>query len=138
MAVSTTPVFPQLPKTVGISFGASTQSTQMDPGTVAPTLLLTAGADGALVTHVVAHGEATLTAEKIVLWVQPGGSGDWYVLTTGVLAAYTQAATDQQGRKILVDKTNPDDAARLAGSDKLGVTHHVDQQSMVFAEYTDL
>ena len=137
MALTTTPVFPQAPKTAGIAFGATSHSTQMDPATVAPTTLLTAGSDGAIVTFVSVNAEATVTAEKIVLWVQPGGSGNWYVNTTSVLAAYTQAVTTQQGRIVMVDKTNPDAAIRLAGGDVLGATHHVDQQSMLFAEYTD-
>ena len=138
MALSTNPIFPQSPKTVGITFGASSQSTQMDPATVAPTTLLTAGADGAIVTNIRCVAEGTVTAEKIVVWIQPGGSGDWYVSTSGILAAYTQATTDVQGTVLLVDKTTPDIAIRLAASDKIGVTHHVDQQSMVYAEYTDM
>jgi hypothetical protein len=137
MALSTTPVFPQQPKTVGISFGATSHSTQMDPATVAPTTLLTAGADGALVTSMVATAESTVTAEKIVVWVQPGGTGNWYVAHSAVLAAYTQAVTDQQGRIRLIDHEKPDTAMRLGANDKVGITHHVDQQSMVYAEYTD-
>jgi hypothetical protein len=137
MAVTSTPVFPQSLKSAGIAFGTSSQSTQMDPATVAPTALLTAGTNGALVTSVVAVAEGTVTAEKIVLWVQPGGSGNWYVLKSAVLAAYTQATTDAQGSITLVDKAAPDTAIRLAANDKLGVTHHVNQQSMVAAEYTD-
>lgn len=137
MALSNNPVFPQTPKTAGITFGATSHSTQMDPATVAPTTLVTAGADGALVSSIIAHAESTVTAEKIVLWIQLLGTGNWYALKTVVLAAYTQAATDAQGSITLVDKADPDQAIRLAGTDKLGITHHVDQQSMVAAEYTD-
>ena len=137
MALSNDPVFAQTPKTAGISFGATSQSTVMEPATVAPATLLTAGADGALVTGVIVTAEGTVTAEKIVLWVQPGGAGNWYVVATGLLDAYTQAATDAQGSVTLIDKTDPNKAIRLAANDKLGVTHHVDQQSMVMAEYTD-
>jgi hypothetical protein len=137
MALSNDPVFAQTPKTAGISFAGSTESTQMDPATVTPITLLTAGADGSLVTSVVAVAEGTVTAEKIVLWIQPGGTGNWYVVTTGLLAAYTQSADDAQSSLTLVDKEAPDAAIRLAANDKLGVTHHVDQQSMVVAEYLD-
>ena len=137
MALSNDPVFPQTPKTAGIAFGATSQSTEMDPATAAPTSLLTAGADGALVSSIEVTAESTVTAEKIVLWVRPGGTGSWYVVISGVLAAYTQAATDSQGALTLIDKLNPNAAIRLAASDILGVTHHVDQQSMVMAEYTD-
>ena len=137
MALSNDPVFPQTPKTAGIAFAGASQSTEMDPATVVPTTLVTAGADGALVTSVIATAEVTVTAEKFVLWVQLLGTGNWYSLLSGVLVAYTQAVTDAQGSLTLVDKTVPDAAIRLAATDKLGVTHHVDQQSMVSAEYTD-
>ena len=137
MALANDPVFPQEPKTAGITFGASSESTQMDPATVAPTTLVTAGVDGSLVTNVEITAESTVTAEKFVLWVQPSGAGNWYVLTTALLAAYTQAATDAQGAVTAVDKNNPNAAIRLAASDVLGITHHVDQQSMVVAEHTD-
>lgn len=137
MALSIDPVFPQTPKTAGITFAGSSQSTEMDPATVSPTTLLTAGTDGALVTSAVVTAESTVTAEKFVFWIQPGGTGNWYVLTTALLAAYTQAVTTLQGDIVVIQKANPDAALRLAASDKLGVTHQVDQQSMVFAEYTN-
>jgi len=137
MALSNNPVFAQTPKTAGIAFGTGTNTTVMDPSTVAPTTLLTAGADGALVTSIKCYAEATATAEKFVLWVQPLGAGSWYMLDEALMAAYTQAATTVQGDTLLVDKTNPDDTIRLAGTDVLGVTHHVDQQSIVTAEYTN-
>ncbi len=132
MALTNKPVFAQAPKTAGIAFGATTQSTQMDPATVAPTTLLTAGADGAIVTSIKAIAEATVTAEKIVLWLQLAGAGSWFVVNSAVLAAYTQAATDAQGSVDLISAE-----LRLAAGDVLGVTHHVDQQSMVTATYTD-
>ena len=137
MAKSNDPVFAQDPKTAGVAFGATTHSTQMDPGTVAPTALVTAGADGAIVTNIEITAESTVTAEKFVFWIQPLGTGNWYVVTSAVLAAYTQAATDAQGAITVVDKETPEQAIRLNGTDVLGVTHHVDQQSMVVAEYTD-
>lgn len=137
MALSNDPVFAQAPKTAGIAFGATTNTTVMDPATVAPTELLTAGTDGAIVTSIKCYAEATVTAEKFVLWVQPGGTGNWYMLDEVLMAAYTMAATTVQGDTIFVDKTVPEEAVRLAAGDKLGVTHHVDQQSMVAAEYTD-
>ena len=137
MALSTTPVFPQTPKTAGISFGGTSEETQMDPTAVMPTTLLTAGTNGALVTSVEITAEGTVALEKIVLWVQLAGAGSWYVVTSGNFAAYTQAATDAQEKLTLVDKAVALAAIRLAAGDVLGVTHHIDQQSMVFAEYTD-
>ncbi len=137
MALSFDPVFPQTLQSKGISFGSASQSTELDPATVAPTTLLTAGADGALVTSIEVTAEETVTAEKFVLWIQPAGAGNWYVKKTVVLPAYTQAATDAQGSITLISKTTPDSAIRLSGGDVLGITHHVDQSSMVAAEYTD-
>ena len=60
MAVTATPVFPQTPKTAAIAFAAASQTTEMDPASVAPTTLVTAGANGALVTSIVILAEATL------------------------------------------------------------------------------
>ena len=137
MALSNSPVFPHTPKTVGIALGASSHSVEMDPATVAPTTLLTAGADGAVVTSVVVFAEGSVNTEKVVIWVQPGGSGNWYVVKTAVLVLYTQAATSAQGTIVLIDKASPDEAIRIAASDKIGFTHHIDQQEMVIAEYTD-
>lgn len=137
MAVSNDPVFAQTPKTAAVAFAAGSNTTQMDPGSVAPTTLLTAGADGALVTSITIVAEATQTADKHVLWVRLLGAGSWYALKSVVMPAYTQAATDEQGNVTMVDKLDPNAAIRLAGTDVLGVTHHVDLQSMVVAEYMD-
>lgn len=136
MALSTTPVFPQAPKTAGIALGDASQTTQMDPSTVAPTVLLTAGTNGALVTTLRYFGEVTITAQKVVLWVQPGGSGSWFIVDEKLQAAYTMAATTAQTTVSFVGKV-PNEAIRLAASDKLGITHHVDLQGMAYAEYTD-
>lgn len=138
MALVNDPVFAQEPKNSGITFGAASESTQMDPATVAPTTLLTAGADGAIVTSVEVWSEVTTTDEKFVLWVQPGGTGNWYVVRQGLLGAYTMAATTAQTPLKLVDQGDETNVLRLSGGTKLGVTHHVDQQSMVTAQWTEL
>ena len=137
MAVSNDPVFAQTPKTAGIAFAAASQSTQMDPGSVAPTAIVTAGADGALVTSLRYFGEVTITAQKIVLWLQPLGAGNWYIVDEKLQAAYTMAATTAQTAVVFVDRLDPNSAIRLAGTDVLGVTHHVDLQGIVSAEYMD-
>ena len=137
MALSNSPVFAQQPKTAAIAFGAASQSTQMDPATVSPTTLLTAGSDGAIVTSVEVFSEVTTTAEKFVLWIQLAGAGNWYPIRNGLLAAYTMATTTAQTPLTLVDQDDDNDAIRLGAGDVLGVTHHVDQQSMVVAQYTD-
>lgn len=137
MALSNDPVFPQTPKTGIAEFGAASQDTSMDPATVAPTVIVTAGADGALVTSLKYFGEVTVTAQKVVLWIQLLGTGSWFMLDTKLQAAYTMAATTAQAPVVFVDKTDPDAAIRLAGTDKLGITHHVDLQGMASAEYMD-
>ena len=137
MALSNIAVFPQTPKTAGISFASSSQSTEMDPATVSPTTLLTAGADGALVTSIRYFGEVTVTPQKVVLWVQPGGAGNWYIVDEQLQAAYTMATTSAQTPVTFVDKNVEADAIRLAASDKIGITHHVDLQGIAYVEYTD-
>ena len=47
------------------------------------------------------------------------------------------ATTTAQTAVTFVEKTNPDEAIRLAASDKLGITHHVDLQGIAYVEYTD-
>jgi len=137
MALDNDPVFVQEPQTAGIDFGAASQSTVMDPSTVAPTVLLTAGADGSLVTSIELSGQDTVIDEKFVLWIQPGGSGDWFFLKDVKMDAYTMAAGTVQGKTTLVDKLDLQDRIRLSALDKLGITHHIDQQSMAAAEYSD-
>ena len=137
MALTGTPVFPQTPKTAGISFASSSQSTEMDPATVSPTTLLTAGSNGALVTSIRYFGKVTVTAQKVVLWIQPGGAGNWYIVDEKLQAAYTMAPTTVQTAVTFVDKEVAAQAIRLAASDKLGITHHVDLQGIAYAEYTD-
>lgn len=137
MAVSNDPIFAQTPKTAAVAFAAASQSTQMDPGSVSPTTLITAGSNGSLVTSIVVHAEETQTAEKHVLWIRLLGAGNWYPVKSVVMAAYTQATTDAQGSITVVDKRDPNEAIRMTATDVLGVTHHIDQQSIVFAEYMD-
>ena len=130
-------VSPQTPKSAGIAFGAGTETTVMDPATVSPTALVTVGASGGLVTSLVVAAESTVALEKVVLWVQPGGAGNWYYKDSDFFAAYTQADTDAQEDILFVDPEKPDQAIRLGANDVLGVTHHIDQQSMAFAEWMD-
>lgn len=137
MALSNDPVFAQTPKTAAFEHAAASQTSELDPGTVSPGTLLTAGSNGALVTSIVIHPEQTQTAEKHVLWIQLLGTGDWFIIKSTLMLAYTQADTDVQPIVTVIDKLDPNSAIRLAATDKLGVTHGINQQSMVVAEYLD-
>ena len=65
------------------------------------------------------------------------GTGYWYIVAEKLQSAYTMAATTAQTAVTFVDKTDPNAAIRLAASDKLGITHHVDLQGMAVAEWAD-
>ena len=137
MALSNDPVFPQTPKTAGIEFAEGTEDTSLVPASVSPTTLMTAGTDGALVTSIKYFGTETPTAQKVVLWIQHLGTGDWHMLDSKVQAAYTMATTTAQDPVVFVDKADPDNAIRLQGTDKLGITHQVDLIGQATCEYLD-
>ena len=138
MALTNDPVFAQTPKTSGVEFAASTHTTDMDPSTTTNRIVIvTAGSDGAIVTSLKYFGEVTVTAQKVCLWLQPLGTGDMFLLDEKVQAAYTMAATTAQDAVVFVDKTDPNTAIRLAGTDKLFMSHHVDLQGMGVAEFTN-
>lgn len=56
-------------------------------------LLLTAGADGSVVTSLTAIPRATATATQLQLYVSPDSGTTLYLLSTALLAAYTMAQT---------------------------------------------
>ena len=110
----------------------------MDPSTTTNRILIvTAGSDGAIVTSLKYFGEVTVTAQKVVLWLQPLGTGDMFIIDEKVQAAYTMASTTAQDAVVFVDKTDPNTAIRLAGTDKLYIMHHSNIQGMGVAEFTN-
>ena len=138
MALTNDPVFAQTPKTSGVEFAASTHTSDMDPSTTTNRIVIvTAGSDGAIVTSLKYFGEVTVTAQKVCLWLQPLGTGDMFLLDEKLQAAYTMATTTAQDAVVFVDKTDPNTAIRLAGTDKLFMSHHVDLQGMGVAEFTN-
>ena len=138
MALTNDPVFAQIPKTSGVEFAASTHTSDMDPSTTTNRIVIvTAGSDGAIVTSLKYFGEVTVTAQKVCLWLQPLGTGDMFLLDEKLQAAYTMATTTAQDAVVFVDKTDPNTAIRLAGTDKLFMSHHVDLQGMGVAEFTN-
>lgn len=137
MTLTIKPVFPQQPKTAGIKFDAASQDTSLLPGTVAPSVIVTAGADGSLVTSLVYAAQETSALEKLVLWIRPGGAGDWYMVKEFLQVAHTQASTTIQAVITMIDKLDPNAALRMGALDTLGITHHIDQDAMAYVEYTD-
>jgi hypothetical protein len=135
MALSNNPVFAQTPKTATVT--VATANTNYD-GTGTVTTLLTAGADGALVTGLVAQATATQsTANRLDLLLSKDAGTTWKPIDNAVMAAFTLATTTAQTKVTFVDKTVPDAALRLEGSDKLGATVKVSQAVQFTAEYTN-
>lgn len=136
MALSYSPPFAQTPK-----FFASvitSANTNLDgSGTV--TTLMTAGADGALITSLRATCRATVAATTCRLFVSTDGGTTWIHFDEKVMSAYTVATTTAQTPVTFVDKTNPDAAVRLPANAKLGATIAVALAGgIVFAgEYLD-
>lgn len=58
-------------------------------------LLLTAGADGAIVTDLKAIPRATVTATQLQLYLSPDAGVTYYLINTALMAAYTMAQTTQ-------------------------------------------
>ena len=141
MALSNDPVFPQTPKTAGVELLTATSTSDEDVSSTTNRLqLMAAGADGALVTSLKYFGDTTsvnITAQSVNLWLQPGGTGDMYLLDSKVQVAYTAATTTAQTPVVFVDKSDPDNAIRLAASDKLFISHSVDLIGHASCEYID-
>lgn len=92
MAKTFTAPFAQTPKNV--SAVVTTASASLDG--LEPTntvLLLTAGADGALLTRLRAVPRATVTASCLLLWVSLDGGTTKYLLDSVLMAAHTVATT---------------------------------------------
>ena len=92
MAKTFTAPFAQTPKTAT----AVTVAAVSGLGTDAPTdtvELLTAGADGALVTRLTAIPRATVTASSLVLFLSKAGGTTKRLIDSELMAAHTVAAT---------------------------------------------
>src|SRR5689334_22446753 len=122
MALSNTPVFVQTPQAAFVKVTAA--NTALDGTGTIPTLL-TAGANGSLVTSLVARCQASVTASDLRLFLSLDGGTTWAMMDEKLMGAYTVAQTTAQTAVTFVDKTNPDAAIRLPASAKLGVTSGV-------------
>ncbi len=136
MALSNTPVFAQTPRA---AFARATTANPGLDGSGTIVALLTAGADGALVTALQARCQATVTATALRLWLSLDNGGTWALWDERLMGAYTVAQTTAQNAVTFVDKTNPDQAIRLPAGALLGVTSGVALAGgIVFtAEYLD-
>jgi hypothetical protein len=130
------PNFPATPKY------ASALATVANPaadgsGTIVP--LLTAGANGALVTNLMALPIGTVAATVLRLYVSQDAGATWKVIDMRLLAAYALSQTAHPVGQIFIDKSNPDAALRLPANARLGVAIGVAQVAGVAfnAEYMD-
>lgn len=135
MAVNNDPVFAKTPRHAAVS--VSTANTALDgSGTVSE--LLTAGADGAMVTSLKAWATANGTAKRLNLFVSTDGGASWMLHESVLMAAYSLANTSVQTPATMVDKANPDAAILLPANAKLGVATMVAEAVVFTAEYADL
>lgn len=139
MALSNDPVFAQTPKYARAAVSAA--NTDLT-GATAPTELLTAGPDGALVTSLKAWGTVTSTAKRLNVFISTDNGTTWKLFDSALMAAYTVANTTVQTPVTFVDKTKPDAAIRLPGgsggsSVKLGVATMVAEAVEFACEYTN-
>lgn len=135
MAVNNDPVFAKTPKIAQAAVAAA--NTNLD-GSGSIVTLLTAGADGAIVTSLKCWGTVTSMAKRINIWISTDGGTSWKLHECGLMAAYTVANTTVQTPVTIVDKTIPDAAIVLPGSAKIGVTSMVNEAIIATAEYSDL
>lgn len=91
MAKTFTAPFAQTPKTATAVVTAATTTANDTPANTA--LLLTAGADGCIVTRVTAVPRATVTARELVIFLSKNGGTTKHLIDSTLMAAYTVAAT---------------------------------------------
>lgn len=138
MALNKDPIFGAAPKFSAAVVTAA--NTNLD-GTGTMGTILTAGADGAIVTSLVAYARATVTATACRLFVSTDGGTTRTYFADLLMPAFTVAATTQNaGLVTFVNKLNPDSAIRLPANAILyGSTAVALAGGIVFsAEYSDL
>jgi hypothetical protein len=136
MAKTFTAPFAQTPKTAtAVATGAAAITNDTPTNTVE---LLTAGADGAILTRLTAIPRATVTASSLVVFISSDSGTTKRLIDSELMAAYTMATTTAVPETVftLYSETTP---LRLAAGDKLYVGSQVALASgIVFrAEYTD-
>lgn len=99
--------------------------------------LLTAGADGAVVSRLEFWGTVTSTAKRCNVWISQDAGVSWKLWDSGLMAAYTVANTTVQTPVKLIDSTAPDAARRIPAAALLGITVMVAEAVVAIAEYSD-
>lgn len=132
MAKTFTAPFAQTPKTATAvaTAAVSGMATDTPSGTV---LLTTAGAEGAIVTHLTAIPRATATASSLVLFLSKDGGATMHLIDSELMAAHTVAATTAIPETVFsnISDTTP---LRLETGDMLYVGSQVELASgIVFA-----
>jgi len=136
MAKTFTAPFAQTPKTAtAVATGAATIADDNPSNTVE---LLTAGADGCIVTSLTAIPRATVTASSLVLWVSKDSGTTKRLIDSELMSAHTVATTTAIPETTFtrISESSP---LRLEAGDRLYVGSQVALAGgIVFkAEYTD-
>jgi len=136
MAKTFTAPFAQTPKTAtAVVTGAAAITNDTPTNTVE---LLTAGADGAILTRLTAIPRATVTASSLVIFISSDSGTTKRLIDSELMAAYTMATTTAvpETTFTMYSETAP---LRLMAGDKLYVGSQVALAGgIVFrAEYTD-
>ena len=136
MANTFTAAFAQTPKTASaVVTGVATVTSDSPANTV---LLVTAGANGAILTRLWAIPRATVTASSLVIWISSDGGTTQRIKDSVLMAAQTIATTTAITNTQFTNysETTP---LRLAAGDRVYVGSQVALASgIVFtAEFTD-
>lgn len=139
MALNKDPIFGSAPKFAAVV--ATLQNTNTDGTTGTYYEIFTAGADGAIVTSLIAYARATVTATACRLFISTDGGTTKSYMADLLMPAHTLAnTTANAGVVTFVNKLNPDSAIRLPANAKIYGTIAVALAGgIVFsAEYSDL
>ena len=137
MAKTFTAPFAQTPKTATAVVTAALGSIATDSPT-GTSLLLTAGADGCIVTRIWAVPRATVTASSLVLYLSKDAGTTLRLIDSVLMAAYTFATTTAIPVTTFASYTEAT-PLRMEATDRLYVGNQVALASgVVFrGEYTD-
>lgn len=136
MAKTFTAAFAQTPKTAtAVATGAATVGTDSPTNTV---LLMTAGADGCIVTGLAAIPRATVTASSLLLYLSKDSGTTQRLIDSELMSAYTMATTTAVPETTFT-RISESAPLRLEAGDRLYIGSQVALASgIVFtAQFTD-